>query len=109
MNPLCQGDVSLFPVESIPEDLKSVKREGGRIVLREGEVTGHAHVIDAPGAEMFVQDDLNEMADRFLRVETEVELTHEEHGTIVVPPGDYIVRGQREYDPFAQTAMMVGD
>ena len=37
----------------------------------------------------------------FLRVleEAGVEVTHEEHATLTIPPGDYEVKRQREYTP----------
>ena len=48
-----QGDVLIVPVESIPEELDPVDREDGRVVLAHGEVTGHAHAIEAEGAALF--------------------------------------------------------
>jgi hypothetical protein len=78
-----------------------VKRDGrNRIVLAEGEVTGHAHCVLDDAAALFAPADLDEMADRFLRVEAEsVEVVHEEHGTNVLERGDWAVRIKREYAP----------
>jgi hypothetical protein len=94
-----QGDVLLVRVRSRPGGRKKIRREGGRIVLAEGEVTGHAHAIADRGAE------LTETAEgrRFLRVLREggVRLTHEEHHTVTLPRGTYEVRRQREYAPEA--------
>ncbi len=96
-----QGDVLIIPTSKIPKGLERVPRDNGRVVLAYGEVTGHAHAILDDPATLFRRDDMDEMADRFLHVETEVALTHDEHDTITLPKGDYIVRRQREYEPEA--------
>ena len=41
---LRQGDVLLVPVERLPEEV-AVTASGARIVLAEGEATGHAHAV----------------------------------------------------------------
>lgn len=86
----------LVPVKEVPENLVEVPRENGRIVLAEGEATGHLHAIDSPEA-LFRAVDLDEIEGRFLEIEAEVELTHPEHDTIVLEPGKYEVRRQRVY------------
>jgi hypothetical protein len=48
-----QGDVLIIPVYSVPGNLAPVARENGRIVLADGEATGHAHAIRAEGAALF--------------------------------------------------------
>lgn len=93
-----QGDVLIERIAQRPDGLKPVERDKGRLVLAYGEVTGHAHVVEGE-AELFAAEDLQEMDDRFLRVEKEAQVVHEEHGTIPLPPGDYRVRRQREYSP----------
>lgn len=96
-----QGDVLITRIPSIPSDLSEVKRDRGRVVLAYGEVTGHAHAILDDPVTLFAPADLDEMTDRFLQVEQEAALTHEEHDTITLPPGNYLVRRQREYTPAA--------
>lgn len=93
-----QGDVLLVAVDSAPSDARSVRRQGGRLVLAEGEVTGHAHAVLDESAELVTVEEATEL---YLLVHgTEpVELVHEEHGTVAVPPGAYEVRRQREYAP----------
>ena len=94
-----QGDVIIIAVESSNLDsYKEVPREEGRVVLAHGEVTGHSHSIHSKAASLWVKEgELN----RILRVKGlgVVNLLHEEHGPIELPPGDYIVRIQREYTP----------
>ena len=57
---LRQGDVLLVPVEGLPQGSESrqqkVERVGGRLVLAEGEATGHAHAIEGPGAQLVSVD-----------------------------------------------------
>lgn len=100
-----QGDVLLVPVDEIPAGLKQVPLERRRIVLAHGEVTGHAHVVE--GEAQFMAADLEEMEGRFLQVEEEATLVHDEHDSITLPPGKYEVRRQREYAP--EAPVWVGD
>lgn len=91
-----QGDILIIPSEPRPDGLTPQPHDtAGRLVLAEGEVTGHAHAIVDPGADLFGSD----LEDRFLTVLAEggVALVHEEHDTIHLPPGDYVVRRQREW------------
>jgi len=91
-----QGDVLLRRTSrTITKRHKKVARDSrGRIVLAEGEATGHAHAICEPHVELF---DLS--GERFLQVDAPANLVHEEHHTIPIPPGMYEVIQQREYDP----------
>jgi len=98
------GDVILQRVDTIPDTATTVDRDNGRVILAYGEVTGHAHAIVAPLddvilTEIITQSDQDEMAERFLKVQREVALSHEEHATINIPPGNYRVTIQREYSP----------
>jgi hypothetical protein len=48
-----QGDVPIVAT-TIPAGAVPVKRDGGRVILAYGEVTGHAHAIHGAGAVAFV-------------------------------------------------------
>jgi hypothetical protein len=96
MNQVRQGDVFLERVGAMPEGLKPVKRERGRVVLAHGEVTGHAHAIKERKVRLFGPDDAG---DTYLQAEAACTVTHEEHATIPLEPGIYRVRRQREYSP----------
>jgi hypothetical protein len=88
-----QGDVALFPIKV--KDLSNAQKEQETdVVLAEGESTGHAHRIVKALAALYI---LNEM--RILHLEEEAKLQHEEHGEIILPPGQYEVIIQREYHP----------
>ena len=95
-----QGDVLLVAVqpERLPTHARPLPRDArGRLVLALGEVTGHAHAVAAPDAELL--GDPETLDERFLRIVTEARLTHEEHAAIALPPGLYRVVRQREYAP----------
>lgn len=94
--PYRQGDILIVPVDELPRGLTEVPRENGKIVLAEGEATGHLHEIEAPEA-TFLAADLDEIEGRFLAIEAEVALDHPEHDAIALPPGNYEVRRQQEY------------
>ena len=96
-----QGDVLITPIAAKPATaIEPIDREGGRVILAHGELTGHAHAIARPNATLFRDPKL---AAIFLQVtgSEPALLEHEEHSTIVLPPGDYEVRRQREYHPEA--------
>lgn len=72
-------------------------------VVAYGEATGHSHTI--LGGVVFAVGD-----DTYLRVtEDGACITHEEHGRLGLPVGDYVVTRQREYDPYEKAARMVVD
>ena len=90
-----QGDVLLVEVPQIPTDAEPEARSG-RIVLAEGEATGHAHAIHERDARTFTYE-----GERFLLTRSKAQLVHEEHGPIAVPEGAWRVVIQREYEPAA--------
>jgi hypothetical protein len=95
-----QGDVLIAKTDRIPDGLTEVPRDNGRVILAYGEATGHAHAV--VGDAELLGADIAEMDRRFLRVLGEgAEVVHDEHDPIALPPGDYEVIGQREYQPEA--------
>lgn len=92
-----QGDVLVLrktPGQHQMTRLKEVKRDDGRVVLAYGEATGHAHAIHDPNVTMFRD---SKESRRFLKIEEDAELKHEEHDTIKLESGWYEVIQQREY------------
>jgi hypothetical protein len=92
-----QGDVLLVAVDALPEQARLEPRTG-RIVLAEGEVTGHAHAIEEHDALTYTYQ-----GERYLLTRSTAQLIHEEHAPIAVPPGAWRVVIQREYAPEAGT------
>ena len=94
-----QGDLLLVPVAGLPEG--AVRVGSGRLVLAEGEATGHAHIVDDERASLHRHRDRWSPAERYLSVvgDAPVFLVHEEHDRLALVPGVYEVRRQREYEP----------
>ncbi len=89
-----QGDVLLRRVERIPDGSAQQPADAGRVVLAYGEVTGHAHAIEAALAVIFKSVDKE-----YLRALPGAVLRHEEHAAIHLEPGSYEILHQREYEP----------
>lgn len=91
-----QGDVLVKKIERLPEEANKVDWEE-RVILQLGEVTGHAHALSKLDATMYTAQGL-----RYLEINPGgADLVHEEHGTIHLPAGYYLVVQQREYVPEA--------
>lgn len=87
-----QGDVLVTPIATIPQSAKPAGASG-RVVLAEGEATGHCHAIDYTSCKMQV---LTDGAQMYLRVKSPVVLHHQEHAPATITPGDYVVIRQVE-------------
>jgi hypothetical protein len=87
-----QGDVLLTPVQSIPSQAQEMSIPE-RLVLAEGEATGHAHAIQATPRQLEAYRDRSLL---YLEVKEPVTLRHEEHAPLRVEPGTYVVVRQRE-------------
>lgn len=87
-----QGDVLLQRVDHLPPDRQ--QREGG--ILAHGEATGHRHRIQqVEKIQLWIW-----RQDLFLEVKNNsATLVHEEHDSIELPCGLYLVTRQREYRP----------
>lgn len=92
-NQFRQGDVLLAPVDALPADAVALKTKG-RVVLREGEATGHAHAFYGRNTVQLFETPRKE---RFLRVVKADGLKHEEHSRIDAPPGIYRLPTQTEW------------
>ena len=89
-----QGDVLLKKCDKMPEGLKKVQPVNGRLVLAEGEATGHAHTIDATSGTLYGDD-----TRMVVVIDEPTKIEHQEHGVIEINPGIYWVVRQREYAP----------
>lgn len=104
-----QGDVMLRRVNKLPRGCEKVgptevRSVGGSgpipaVVLAHGEVTGHAHALDARECVEYTKADAAGAVSRFLEVFKRAEVKHEEHATHNVPEGFYEIIRQREYSP----------
>ena len=100
MTMIRQGDVLIVPADIIPDRCTPVPLDNGRVVLAYGEATGHAHVIVHPDVTLVSDEQAGELRMWMTITAPEpVELLHDEHDTLLIPPGTYRVIRQREYTP----------
>jgi len=84
-----QGDILIIPIETLPSgESKELKDK----VIARGETTGHKHLLR--GAQLLMI--ANAM---YVVAKKAAMVTHEEHGQIDLPAGNYLVRRQQEYTP----------
>ncbi len=100
-----QGDIGFHPVDTVVGNKYPHK---GSVILARGEHTGHKHVItvDNP-ADMEMWQTLN--GGWYMTLKTEAKVTHEQHGQIILSPGTYQVRQEREHDWFQEVTRQVID
>ena len=110
-----QGEIIIREVA--PINLKATRSEYddspklinvGHTVIREGEATGHEHKLtsgmllaDTPYSHRYskpTEAELKKLEPRFIHLESDTTLTHDEHDTLKIPKGDYEITIQREYD-----------
>src|SRR2546421_455678 len=85
-----QGDILLVRVDAVPTGVQAqARRADGRIVLAEGEVTGHSHTVSDERATLLLAEAEAIAGRRWLQIAgTEpVALVHQEHAPILLMPG----------------------
>lgn len=100
---LQQGDVLMKQVDLPAEALK----EGTKVdrnILAEGEATGHYHQAVGEGVKVVEFEGAT-----FLHAPNGAEVTHQEHHTTTLPPGDYKIDGVQEFNHFEKEAQRVVD
>jgi len=104
-NQIQHGDVLLQRIGTLPNGAKAFKCKDGRLVVAEGEATGHNHTIVSDKAMLYELK-----GDLFLEVDArEVTITHEEHKPLPIPEGIYRIGRVKEYDYFAEMERRVID
>lgn len=98
-----QGDFLILRIDTIPTGVELIApNQHGHIVVAHSE-TGHDHVMLAERVTAYKRADVKEvdLYEMFLSVEAPTEINHlrsfDTHEKLLVPPGNYTVRRQREY------------
>lgn len=86
-----------------PRIPKNAKRKENNH-LAEGEATGHYHAATAPDAALYEFE-----GGLMLAAPSGTEVTHQEHNTVLVPPGNYDRFIVQEFDHFTEEAREVVD
>ena len=87
-----QGDVFIERIAVMPQGTRRIAPISGKLVLAEGEATGHAHTIEADYGTLVEKNGV-----LYLQVKEAAPLTHQEHATVTLPKGKYRVTRQREW------------
>lgn len=101
-NYAAQGDFIIIRVNEIPATVKELAPEGNFHVIAHSE-TGHNHVMERTHVTAYATADTKQidLYEMFLNVKEPTEITHlrshDTHETILVPPGNYMIKRQREY------------
>lgn len=101
-NIAAQGDMILRRIDCLPEGLNKESPLNGEYILTHSE-TGHNHAIKEREDVQVYQSNDNFLAYLVVGMENallEHHRSYKQHETIVVPPGIYEVRRQREEDVF---------
>lgn len=90
-----QGDVLVFRIDEIKHELQEKKQ----VMLAEGEVSGHKHLLvaDRPETKLRIAHDGTGFYLEVLGGPAVIK--HEEHLPITLEPGKFYIRIQQEYDP----------
>lgn len=73
-----------------------MKNKAKRIVLGEGEVVGHKHILESQAD---IEYDNSDTSITFMLKKMGI-LTHDEHDKIIFEPGSYTSYNQVEWNPF---------
>lgn len=109
-----QGEVLILKItETALPDWPALTAENGQMIVGHSE-TGHHHVIERPDAVQIVaKPDSGAMTVLRMIVAEPTRVIHlrghDTHKPIDLPPGSYEIRGQREYDPYAEMARRAAD
>ena len=126
-----QGDVVMFKLndedflrykkstQHAVHDITTYKAQTNtKAILAFGEVTGHTHRVEMSemleNAGVTLNMGFNgkagvDVPESFVVEGTDVELQHEEHDTIQLPPGNYVVKIVREFNHITRRAQYVAD
>jgi len=99
-----QGDLGITSIQKLPDNLKELKTN----VLAYGETTGHKHqLLETMPQQFSILEDKN--GNQYLEINQPTDLIHEEHKTITIERGFYIIKREREYDYFAEEIKRIQD
>lgn len=99
------GDILLKTIEKLPDNLKQIF-QGKEFTVALGEITGHSHVIVAEPAIEVLED---EKGKRYIKINGEAEIKHQEHKTIKLKSGMYVIIHEQEFSPFDELINQVKD
>lgn len=101
------GDVSFHMISAEEakklmkeKDVKEVAKAAKSFVVALGEVTGHKHVMTLEEPKLNIWG--LPMDEKLFQLKAPGTMTHEEHHAIVMKPGFYVQKIERDFDPFSE-------
>lgn len=94
------GDLCIKQIDELPKEAKKCKNN----VLASGTATGHNHKINSKILCVYEKEGI-----KYIKSNKKLDLIHDEHETITLEKGNYIVSTEREYDPFKDLIKKVID
>lgn len=97
-----QGDVLFLKVAELPAQIETLQKIevdpiNGEVVLQHGEALGHFHkIVNTSGMQAYLIGEQNSVKEMALLVDQPTTVVHEEHSPVVLEPGFWISRTQRE-------------
>ena len=100
------GDLLIKQIDHIPLSAKPLSTS----IIAEGEVTGHNHKLygshqvygTSPKHPRIIEP-------TYFQAKEEISLKHQEHATLKIKKGNYVIIHEREYNPFKDISVEVFD
>lgn len=92
-----QGDVFMRRVKKLPKGAEKDLREGGRLIVAHGEVTGHCHEVTVPDMSQARLVEVGGQMHLVVEGEEPATIVHDEHGAIGFEAGMWERRPQVEF------------
>lgn len=97
---LRHGDIPLYEVAE--HTFTNPEKHDGKFKIALGEHSGHFHQIESRPEDLVIE----KRGDGYVfLLKSEARLTHQEHKTLVLPPGLYQSGAQREVDHFSESVV----
>ena len=100
LNIFRHGDLLIREVSTIPSNAIPLSTN----IIAMGEKTGHNHQISGP-AQVYETPDKQ----KYFQANKEIFLKHQEHNSLRIQAGRYVIISEREYDPFEDIQVWVED
>ncbi|MFX0022135.1 MAG: hypothetical protein ACFE9S_07400 [Candidatus Hermodarchaeota archaeon] len=109
-----QGDVLLKKIDKLPSGVNFKKAKSQKIVLAEGEETGHNHILTSLTQMGFIVYESPDIDYFVVEIEDQAKIVHQEHEEIkqygdLYLPGLYKISKVKEYDYFEERVRTVLD
>ena len=101
------GDLLLKQVDKIPESATPMKTN----IIAEGEVTGHNHKLYGSHQVYGTHSSQNWriIEPTYFQAKEDISLKHQEHSTLKISKGNYVIVHEREHNPFKNIEQEVID